>query len=99
MQAMVLVHYHKHFLTASDTLLQIPGGVTAPKGFKAAGIYGGLRAKGDKPDLSLVTCEVDAVVAGECIYFPLFFYLRLQTTAVYSLSSYCVLHDPMYLNK
>ncbi|CAL9178803.1 unnamed protein product [Musa hybrid cultivar] len=43
---------------------QIPGGVTAPKGFKAAGIYGGLRAKGDKPDLSLVTCEVDAIAAG-----------------------------------
>ncbi|KAG6494495.1 hypothetical protein ZIOFF_049527 [Zingiber officinale] len=42
----------------------IPGGVTAPKGFKAAGIYGGLRAKGNKPDLSLVTCEVDAAVAG-----------------------------------
>ncbi|XP_042414407.1 arginine biosynthesis bifunctional protein ArgJ, chloroplastic-like [Zingiber officinale] len=43
---------------------EIPGGVTAPKGFKAAGIYGGLRAKGNKPDLSLVTCEVDAAVAG-----------------------------------
>ncbi|KAJ8753982.1 hypothetical protein K2173_001880 [Erythroxylum novogranatense] len=43
---------------------QIPGGVTAPKGFKAAGIYGGLRAKGEKPDLALVTCDVDAVAAG-----------------------------------
>lgn len=43
---------------------QIPGGVTAAKGFKAAGMYGGLRAAGNKPDLSLVTCEVDAVVAG-----------------------------------
>ncbi|WOL01966.1 hypothetical protein Cni_G10685 [Canna indica] len=42
----------------------IPGGVTAAQGFKAAGIYGGLRAKGEKPDLSLVECEVDAVVAG-----------------------------------
>ncbi|XP_026443157.1 arginine biosynthesis bifunctional protein ArgJ, chloroplastic-like [Papaver somniferum] len=43
---------------------QIPGGVTAAKGFKAAGMYGGLRAKGQKPDLALVTCDVDAVAAG-----------------------------------
>ncbi|CAK9156486.1 unnamed protein product, partial [Ilex paraguariensis] len=43
---------------------QIPGGVTAAKGFKAAGMYGGLRAKGEKPDLALVTCDVDAVSAG-----------------------------------
>ncbi|CAO2841107.1 unnamed protein product [Amaranthus hypochondriacus] len=43
---------------------QIPGGVTAPKGFNAAGIYGGLRAQGEKPDLALVTCDVDAVSAG-----------------------------------
>ncbi|XP_072997927.1 arginine biosynthesis bifunctional protein ArgJ, chloroplastic isoform X2 [Typha latifolia] len=43
---------------------KIPGGVTAAKGFKAAGLYGGLRAKGEKPDLALVTCDVDAVVAG-----------------------------------
>ncbi|KAI3937944.1 hypothetical protein MKX01_027871 [Papaver californicum] len=43
---------------------QVPGGVTAAKGFKAAGMYGGLRAKGEKPDLALVTCDVDAVAAG-----------------------------------
>ncbi|XP_012074890.1 arginine biosynthesis bifunctional protein ArgJ, chloroplastic isoform X2 [Jatropha curcas] len=43
---------------------QIPGGVTAAKGFKAAGIYGGLRAQGNKPDLALVTCDVDAAAAG-----------------------------------
>ncbi|GMN60430.1 hypothetical protein TIFTF001_029496 [Ficus carica] len=43
---------------------QIPGGVTAAQGFKAAGIYGGLRAVGQKPDLALVTCDVDAVSAG-----------------------------------
>ncbi|KAL9244274.1 hypothetical protein vseg_018070 [Gypsophila vaccaria] len=43
---------------------QIPGGVTAAKGFKAAGIYGGLRAQGEKPDLALVTCDVDAISAG-----------------------------------
>ncbi|XP_043697693.1 arginine biosynthesis bifunctional protein ArgJ, chloroplastic isoform X2 [Telopea speciosissima] len=42
----------------------IPGGVTAAKGFKAAGLYGGLRALGEKPDLALVTCDVDAVAAG-----------------------------------
>ncbi|KAK6140275.1 hypothetical protein DH2020_025971 [Rehmannia glutinosa] len=43
---------------------QIPGGVTAAKGFKAAGMYGGLRAVGEKPDLALVTCDVDAISAG-----------------------------------
>lgn len=43
---------------------QIPGGVTAAKGFKAAGMYAGLRAKGEKPDLALVTCDVDATSAG-----------------------------------
>ncbi|XP_057423326.1 arginine biosynthesis bifunctional protein ArgJ, chloroplastic isoform X1 [Lotus japonicus] len=43
---------------------QIPGGVTAAEGFKAAGMYGGLRAVGEKPDLALVTCDVDAVSAG-----------------------------------
>ncbi|KAF8396749.1 hypothetical protein HHK36_018379 [Tetracentron sinense] len=42
---------------------QISGGVTAAKGFKAAGTYGGLRAKGEKPDLALVTCDVDAIAA------------------------------------
>ncbi|KAJ1416871.1 ArgJ-like domain superfamily [Sesbania bispinosa] len=44
---------------------QIPGGVTAAEGFKAAGIYGGLRAAGEKPDLALVTCDVDAISAGQ----------------------------------
>ncbi|XP_076931234.1 arginine biosynthesis bifunctional protein ArgJ, chloroplastic-like [Bidens hawaiensis] len=43
---------------------QIDGGVTAAEGFKAAGMYGGLRALGEKPDLALVTCDVDAVAAG-----------------------------------
>lgn len=45
--------------------VQVEGGVTAAKGFKAAGIYGGLRAKGEKPDLALVACDVDATVAGK----------------------------------
>jgi hypothetical protein len=44
--------------------MQVEGGVTAAKGFKAAGIYSGLRAKGEKPDLALVACDVDATVAG-----------------------------------
>ncbi|KVI09474.1 hypothetical protein Ccrd_012132 [Cynara cardunculus var. scolymus] len=45
-------------------IVKIPGGVTAAEGFKAAGMYGGLRAVGQKPDLALVTCDVDAVAAG-----------------------------------
>ncbi|KAH9735852.1 Arginine biosynthesis bifunctional protein ArgJ [Citrus sinensis] len=43
---------------------QIPGGVTAAEGFKAAGIYAGVRAKGEKPDVALVLCDVDAAAAG-----------------------------------
>eukprot|EP00252_Welwitschia_mirabilis_P002763 TRINITY_DN12742_c0_g1_i1.p1 TRINITY_DN12742_c0_g1~~TRINITY_DN12742_c0_g1_i1.p1 ORF type:complete len:498 (-),score=120.31 TRINITY_DN12742_c0_g1_i1:19-1512(-) len=43
---------------------QVPGGVTAANGFKASGMYAGLRAAGKKPDLALVTCDVDAVSAG-----------------------------------
>ncbi|KAK8512263.1 hypothetical protein V6N13_097077 [Hibiscus sabdariffa] len=59
-----------NYIRAASILLpdgiwkQIPGGVTAAKGFRAAGLYGGLRAKGEKPDLALVTCDVDANVAG-----------------------------------
>ncbi|KAJ0657394.1 putative transferase [Helianthus annuus] len=45
-------------------ILKIAGGVTAAEGFKAAGMYGGLRALRQKPDLALVTCDVDAVAAG-----------------------------------
>lgn len=30
----------------------------------AAGMYGGLRAKGNKADLALVVCDTDAVAAG-----------------------------------
>lgn len=47
-------------------MFQVPGGVTAAKGFKASGMYGGLRAVGEKPDLALVTCDVDAISAGLC---------------------------------
>lgn len=52
-------------LLVPPAISQVPGGVTAAKGFKAAGMYGGLRAKGEKPDLALVTCDVDAIAAGE----------------------------------
>ena len=41
----------------------IPGGVTAPQGFLAAGITAGLKASG-KPDLSLLLAPEGAVCAG-----------------------------------
>ncbi|KAH7426522.1 hypothetical protein KP509_10G004600 [Ceratopteris richardii] len=43
---------------------QIPGGVTAAGGFKASGAYARLRSASQKPDLALVVCDHDAVVAG-----------------------------------
>ncbi|KAK7279446.1 hypothetical protein RJT34_24499 [Clitoria ternatea] len=63
-------HSSSGFIAAAPIFLpegpwkQIPGGVTAAEGFKAAGLYGGLRAVGEKPDVALVTCDVDAVSAG-----------------------------------
>jgi glutamate N-acetyltransferase/amino-acid N-acetyltransferase len=42
---------------------EIPGGVTAPKGFKAAGIAAGLKPSG-APDLALILSEVEAIAAG-----------------------------------
>lgn len=41
----------------------IPGGVTAPKGFKAGGIAAGLKPSG-APDLALIVSDVDAIAAG-----------------------------------
>ncbi|HEY9877037.1 MAG TPA: bifunctional ornithine acetyltransferase/N-acetylglutamate synthase [Leptolyngbyaceae cyanobacterium] len=41
----------------------VPGGVTAPKGFKAAGITAGLKPSG-APDLALIVSEGDAIAAG-----------------------------------
>ncbi|MBD0334085.1 MAG: bifunctional ornithine acetyltransferase/N-acetylglutamate synthase [Cyanobacteria bacterium Co-bin13] len=41
----------------------VPGGVTAPKGFKAAGIVAGLKPSG-APDLALIVSEGDAIAAG-----------------------------------
>ena len=42
---------------------QIEGGITAPKGYKAAGITAGLKPSG-LPDLTLILSEVDAIAAG-----------------------------------
>ncbi len=42
---------------------EIEGGVTAPKGFRAAGIVAGLKPSGT-PDLALILSEVDAIAAG-----------------------------------
>lgn len=44
--------------------MQIPGGVTAAKGYRASGMYAAVRA-GKKRDLALVVSETDAVSAGE----------------------------------
>ncbi|NEP15592.1 MAG: bifunctional ornithine acetyltransferase/N-acetylglutamate synthase [Leptolyngbya sp. SIO4C1] len=41
----------------------IDGGLTAPKGFQAAGITAGLKPSG-APDLALVVSDVDAIAAG-----------------------------------
>ena len=41
----------------------ISGGVTAPKGFQAAGITAGLKASG-QPDLALIVSETSAIAAG-----------------------------------
>ena len=41
----------------------VPGGVTAPEGFLAAGITAGLKASG-RPDLALVLAPEGAVCAG-----------------------------------
>lgn len=41
----------------------IPGGVTAPKGYKASGMTAGLKPSG-LPDLALIVSDVDAIAAG-----------------------------------
>lgn len=41
----------------------IPGGVTAPKGYRATGIVAGLKPSGS-PDLALIVSDVDAIAAG-----------------------------------
>lgn len=42
---------------------EIPGGVTAPKGYRAAGITAGLKPSG-LPDLALIVSDVEAIAAG-----------------------------------
>jgi len=42
---------------------EISGGVTAPKGYQAAGITAGLKPSG-QPDLALIWSEVEAIAAG-----------------------------------
>lgn len=42
---------------------QIEGGITAPKGYKAAGITAGLKPSG-LPDLALIWSETEAIAAG-----------------------------------
>ncbi len=42
---------------------EISGGVTAPRGFRAAGITAGLKASG-LPDLAVILSDVDAIAAG-----------------------------------
>ncbi|NJK38573.1 MAG: bifunctional ornithine acetyltransferase/N-acetylglutamate synthase [Oscillatoriales cyanobacterium RM2_1_1] len=42
---------------------EIPGGVTAPKGYQASGIAAGLKPSGAM-DLALILSEVDAIAAG-----------------------------------
>ncbi len=42
---------------------EIDGGVTAPKGYRAAGIKAGLKPSG-LPDLALILSDVDAIYAG-----------------------------------
>lgn len=43
---------------------KVPGGVCAAKGFRATGVYAGLRASGRKADLSLVVADQAAAAAG-----------------------------------
>ncbi|KAH0862851.1 hypothetical protein HID58_080062, partial [Brassica napus] len=54
-----------YIVTIFTSLQSSKGGeVTAAKGFNAGGMYDGLRASEEKPDLGIVTCDVDAVPAG-----------------------------------
>ncbi|NEQ66686.1 MAG: arginine biosynthesis bifunctional protein ArgJ, partial [Symploca sp. SIO2D2] len=42
---------------------EITGSVTAPRGYKAAGIAAGMKPSG-LPDLALIVSDVDAIAAG-----------------------------------
>ncbi|KAK9790578.1 hypothetical protein WJX73_002871 [Symbiochloris irregularis] len=43
---------------------EVDGSVCAPKGFKAQGMHGGLRAASKKADLALIVADADAASAG-----------------------------------
>lgn len=45
-------------------MIEIKGGITAPKGFKASGIYCGIRRNPNKKDLALIVCDTNAAAAG-----------------------------------
>lgn len=47
----------------SDAPIHVPGGVTAPKGFRAAAVCAGIK-KQERPDLALLVSDVEAAVAG-----------------------------------
>lgn len=47
----------------ADAPVHVPGGVTAPKGFRAAAVSAGIK-KRDQPDLVLLVSDSDASVAG-----------------------------------
>ncbi len=47
----------------ADAPIHVPGGVTAPKGFRAAAVSAGIK-KRDQPDLVLLVSDVEASVAG-----------------------------------
>lgn len=47
----------------ADAPIHVPGGVTAPKGYRAAAVSAGIK-KQDRPDLALLVSDVEASVAG-----------------------------------
>lgn len=47
----------------ADAPIHVPGGVTAPKGFRAAAVSAGIK-KREQPDLALLVSDVEASVAG-----------------------------------
>lgn len=48
----------------SSSWKEVDKSICAPKGFSAQGMYGGLRASGNKGDLALVVCDEEAVAGG-----------------------------------
>lgn len=47
-----------------DIFMEIPGGVTAPLGFKAAGVHCGLRKNKQRRDLAMIYAEKECAAAG-----------------------------------